>query len=205
MFNGDFLAARKAMDIIVQHGIRAVVETGTYEGETTRWFAEIFDGPIFTIECDPNRFEHAREMFQNASNVVVLQGNSPEVLDRLLPHVEKPLFAFLDAHWNDYWPLLDELETFSQHRTEPVLMIHDVYVPGMPFGYDTYKGQKLDWEYVKDKIGRIYNSGFDREYNCQAAGSQRGILYVYPRQRSPRVRRGRERLLRFQRPRGAAT
>ncbi len=205
MFNGDFFADRKAIDIIARYGIRTIVETGTYEGETTRWFAEIFDGPTITIECDPNRFERTRERFQNVSNVVVLQGNSPEVLDRLLPHVEKPLFAFLDAHWNDYWPLLDELEAFSQHRTEPVLMIHDVYVPGMPFGYDTYKGQKLDWEYVKDKIGRIYSSGFDREYNREAEGSQRGILYVYPKQHSLRFRRGRDSLLRVRRPREGAT
>jgi hypothetical protein len=40
-----------------------------------------------------------------------------------------PLF-FLDAHWYDYWPLLDEIELITSKVPRCVIIIDDFQVPG---------------------------------------------------------------------------
>ena len=46
------------------------------------------------------------------------------------------VFAFLDAHWAEHWPLVAEIDTL----TDAVAVIHDFDIGHERFGFDTYNG-----------------------------------------------------------------
>lgn len=46
------------------------------------------------------------------------------------------VFAFLDAHWAEQWPLLAEIDTL----TAAVAVIHDFDIGHERFSFDTYNG-----------------------------------------------------------------
>lgn len=181
MFTDKFATAY--FDKLVQrHGIKTVIETGTYRGDSTREFCKRVEH-VVSIELDYKCSQEARELFARHSNVSLRHGDSARHIPHLCGYPERWLF-FLDAHWNDYWPLLDELKGISQLVKAgtiqiPVILIHDFKVPGKPFGFDTYKGQDLDWDYVKDAVSSICPR-YAVSTNEQAEGNNRGILRLEP-------------------------
>jgi predicted O-methyltransferase YrrM len=145
--------------------ISACIETGTYRGDTTFFLAEQFPNiPIYTIEINSEYAKESRWRLRNKKNVIVLQGSSPEELQRLFAQNafgNFPLF-FLDAHWYDYWPLLDELAVISKIQ-KAVIIIDDVRIPYRPtFAYDSYydprTGEKIDndIEYIGHALRKDY-------------------------------------------------
>jgi len=98
----------------------------------------------------------------------------------LIPSLERPLFFYLDAHWEKYWPLLDELQVIADNGVQPIIVIHDFFVPGSNLGFDKYDGQRLDFEYIEPSLQKIYGNNFTYEYNRYATGARRGIIYVFP-------------------------
>jgi hypothetical protein len=80
-----------------ESGIENFVETGTLVGDTAAWAANHFGG-VVTIENQPERHEKASERFCKLSNVLVMFGDSPDVLARFVRLMEPTIF-WLDAHW----------------------------------------------------------------------------------------------------------
>jgi len=117
-------------------------------------------------------------------NVNVVLGSSPDFLDSILcgPMLKiKRILFFLDAHWDDYCPLLDELKLIADNNLEPVIAIHDFKVPDCPLlGFDSYKGQDYDFDWIKPSIEKIYPDGYVVEYNNEAEGAKRGVIFIYP-------------------------
>lgn len=132
--------------------------------------------------------------------IYMIKGSSEVVLDDVLNgglgfDVSKSLVFYLDAHWDNYWPLKDELSVIKKYNlSDSKIIIHDFYVPGFtknvegergdePFiwGCDWYDGQVLDFDYVKDLLFSI-NPGmlcyFPDDVIFSNAG--RGILYSVP-------------------------
>lgn len=202
MFN-DCLAAGKFSKLVKAWGIKVAVETGTHEGIGTLGMAAHVP-IVFTIEIDPAHRATAiakfiasgyvdadrgvlafneRVLSKGDSTIFSYLGNSPEVLKWLLSNNAYPgrWLAYLDAHWQSYWPLLDELKTLAAHNMrDAVIIIHDFKVPNHPeLVFDNHNGFDLDLAYAEKDLMAI-NPHFVISFNDKAEGNKRGILYATP-------------------------
>lgn len=99
------------------------VETGTYQGDSTLKFAEVF-GACTTIERSETLGKAAQERFTNDSRINVLIGSSRDLLATALPERERACFIWLDAHGvydhsgadTEENPLLAEVEVIANMR-----------------------------------------------------------------------------------------
>jgi predicted O-methyltransferase YrrM len=123
-----------------------IVETGTFLGWTTSFLAQNY--PSCTIiTTDSNCYFSAvsRNRLANYPNVQqVLKSSDLFIKDWLptaSPH-QRNIF-FLDAHWESYWPLPDEIRLISQSTGSAVIIIDDFMVPDRPeYGFDDYGNGK---------------------------------------------------------------
>ena len=180
-FNGDTFIPVRFLQLAKQFNCKTAVETGTYHGDTTVFLAENFN-KVLTIECNNSYLTVAKSKVKS-NNVQFVLGSTERVAVELfdgLPKDESCIF-FLDAHWGGYCPLLDELDAIAKTRSgKDVILIHDFKVPGKNFGYDVYNGQDFDFAWIKPKLDDIYGeSGYAYEYNEEANGSNRGVIYIY--------------------------
>lgn len=93
------------------------------------------------------------------------------------------LFFFLDAHWNDHCPLLDELDAIAAAKVKPCIIIHDFQVPGTDFGFDKMPdGRPFNLELIAGRLDRIYGEkGWACNYPTEVEGARRGWISVEPR------------------------
>jgi len=115
---------------------------------------------------------------KDGRRITLILGNSPQVIGEIIEELPEPILLFLDAHWADYWPLLDELKAIRA-RPNSLIVIDDFKVPGKPFGYDTYKGVCLDWDLLKEPLTSI-NSSYNIFFGEECSGDYRGVLYAVP-------------------------
>lgn len=169
-------------EIIAARGIQTVVETGIDKAGSTAWFAEMAP-QVIAIDNVPDRVTRAAELLPAAGieNVQLVCGNSPDALRGLFERgldASTTLFL-LDAHWQQYWPLRDEIAAIP--RGQGVLVMHDAVVPGYPgLGFDEYDGQALDYPYLKDAL-TAWSPTHRVEYNDERAEfPRRGVMVVYP-------------------------
>lgn len=184
-FDRDTFLHAEVARLVGKWDVGAVFETGTYRGYTTVAFSLLCER-TFTVEIDRDNYARSCEVFQTVGErgeIFAHCGSSPEVLEATLPEIgEERVLFYLDAHWQDYWPLLDELRAIARgRRLEPVLVIHDFKVPDRPdLGYDSYKGQDLDFDYVREAVHEVYRGEFEYHFNRVAVGACRGVLFVEP-------------------------
>jgi len=176
MFNVDPFLTERVVRFHNKHGFVCAVETGTSKGNTTVGLAKLFP-TVFTIEVNADLYKQTKPRFVHYPNVVALMGNSAEVLKEILPQLRYPLFAYLDAHWGDYWPLPDELALLLDIKMPKLIMIHDFKVPGRDFGYDSYNGNPCSLDYLSsflphDECRYSFN---DRTGPYSA---NRGVLFI---------------------------
>jgi hypothetical protein len=131
-FHGNLILHTMVDDIISKLGVTSFVETGTQYAYTTIHVASRHSTlPVFTCEIDPVCFSKSAEKLITYPNISIFMESSEKFIDRLI--TEKtlgnfPMF-FLDAHWNDYWPLLDEVINISK-LSRFIILIDDFMVPG---------------------------------------------------------------------------
>ncbi len=77
-----------------------LVETGTYRGEMVEAMRRDFER-IYSIELGRDLAEAARRRFTGDPRIEILQGDSAEVLGRLLPALDRPALFWLDSHFSD--------------------------------------------------------------------------------------------------------
>jgi hypothetical protein len=149
---------------------RAAVETGTYRGDGTSVLAELFS-TVHTIELSPKWYEFSSQRLAGFKNVVCHQGDSAEVLERLVSSIRGPATFFLDAHFaggetargKDEVPLLRELEVLSRRRYADLILIDDLRLVGKTgeTGSDkdpNYPPMVFDWRSVTiDRIAGVVN------------------------------------------------
>ena len=102
-FAGDGLLEKEIRRLISQYGIKSAVETGTFQGATTRALAAMVP-EVHTVEISPAFFAQSRQRLDGVTNVRQYCGATPDVLPGLLPQVRKPALYYLDAHWNGQLP-----------------------------------------------------------------------------------------------------
>jgi hypothetical protein len=106
--------------------LRTLVETGTNFAHMLYVQKGHFK-EIYSIELDPWKVESARRKFANHPNIHVLEGDSGEVLPRLLPALKEPCLFWLDGHDFDVsTPVKKELEALYKHPIQDhVLLVDD--------------------------------------------------------------------------------
>jgi len=170
------------LDLSKQFNLKTFCETGTYHGGTAQIVSQYFD-KIITIENNIDFYNIAKNALQNTKNCDVYLGNSPEVMEQCLEKNDSSIFFFLDAHWEHYWPLLDELKVIKEKNLKPVIAIHDFYVPdengNAKFGFDHYHGQPLNFDYIKSSVESIYGENYNIKYTTSATVNS-GVIYIFP-------------------------
>jgi predicted O-methyltransferase YrrM len=182
-FEGDAIMHDRIKQLIKDFNIDLVIEGGTYLGGTARRFAMMCK-EVCTIEINLEYFTRAQKTLELCHNVTQFFGSTIEVLPDLLSvHKDKNILFFSDAHWQEFNPMLAELEIIQHSGLKPVICIHDFKVPGHPeLGFDTYREIVYEWEWIRPSIEKIYGvDGYVREYNSEAQGAKRGIIYLMPK------------------------
>lgn len=143
--------------------IDTAVETGTYKASTTIYLSAYFK-KVHTIEFYTPNYNEAVENLKNCNNVQIHLGSSQNILKKILPELQnEPVFFYLDAHGNNYWPLLEELKEISKsHKDNCIIVIDDCLVPGRPdIPYDSYGINECSYNYFKEELKNVFT-----EYSC---------------------------------------
>ena len=171
------------LELSKKFNIKTFFETGTYHGGTAKIVSNYFD-KVITIESNNESYNIALDNLKNINNCSLYLGNSPEIMDQQLKENNNSIFFFLDAHWDDYWPLLDELKIIKNKNLKPVIAIHDFYVPdengNAKFGFDSYHGCPLNFDYIKFSIEKIYDNNYEFKYSTSSITNS-GVIFVYPK------------------------
>lgn len=185
-YEGDSFIGLEIAKLVQKFAVKVIIETGTYLGNTTKKLVKF--APVYTVEINEANFNSAKENLGALvpEMVVMKHGNSVDALIEWMPRwsdLKEQVLLFLDAHWNDYCPLLDELKVIAENGLKPVIVIHDWKVPGRPdLGFDSYKGQDYTFEWIQESIEKIYGvDGYAYHYNDEAEGAKRGVIYIYPK------------------------
>jgi hypothetical protein len=160
----------------------AVVETGTYRGESTIFFAAA-GCPVYSSEVNPRYLGYAQARLWSQSNVHFSLGDSRQFLRRLVqdPTVPKDrVFFYLDAHWHDDLPLREEVELIFRNWTRPVVMIDDFQVvDDSGYQFDDYgEGKKLSLEYLKPIAHLGFIPFFPALPSSEEVGFKRGWVVL---------------------------
>lgn len=171
--------------LIQQFNIDTIVETGTYKGWSTNVLAQT-KKKIITIEVNEELYNHAKKFNSEHENVTFYLGSSQKVIDDVIEaQSSNKILFFLDAHWGEYWPLLDELKVIHKKNiNSPIIIIHDFFVPDengkAKFGYDKYGDRILNYEYVKSHIDQIYGENKYTHYCLQESEINAGVGIFIP-------------------------
>lgn len=152
-FNGQ--KSRKAMFIEIQSHIQfdAIVETGTFKGTTTRFLHKSSNLPVHTVEYDARHFGFAKARFLTNSKIITNLLDSRLFLKKLINSHQlnnAKLFFYLDAHWGEDIPLIEELVLIFNHWNDAVVMIDDFeVVDDKGYTFDDYgNGNALTLDYI---------------------------------------------------------
>lgn len=159
-----------------KYHIDTVIETGTFKGDTTALFGRLFDR-VYTIEISEPMYLTAKETLKPYENIQCYLGSSEKILKEILPSMQgSTILFYLDAHWEDHWPLLEELEEISKtHRDHCIIVIDDIKVPGKKnIPYDKYGEHECSYEYIKTQLDKVF--------------SDYSFHYVLPKERSSRAK-----------------
>lgn len=180
-FEGDTYLHTEVKRLIELHKVKTVIETGTFYGNTTMAFCDMVP-KVVTIEAKPQYYDISLNKFLKAGvKVYSLFGKSEDILSQALRIADQPVLFYLDAHWENHCPLLDELRIIAEHNIKPVIVIHDFQVPGRAdLGYDSYKGQPLNIQWIESALKSIYGDKLNYHYNEKATGHKRGVIFIEP-------------------------
>jgi hypothetical protein len=179
-FADDQLLRQEVERLITQYGIQSAVETGTFQGATTKVLTELVS-EVHSIEIEPAFFEAASSRLHNIRNVQLHYGSSLNVLPHLLPHVRHPTLYYLDAHWDGNYPLLEEIKIIASHDPQPIIVMHDMHNPNLPelYAEPQPNGSSYCYEWVRPELEKI-QMPCRHYYNEAAEGLQIGVMFVVP-------------------------
>jgi len=182
----DLELKERTAKLVKEYNICKIYETGTYYGKSSNILTNMFsDVKIFSYELNNEFFNIAKSNNINNKNVTLKKLNSPDGLIEDVTPGENNVLFFLDAHWGDYWPILDELRAIKSKNIKPCIIIHDFYVPndnntGARFPYDAYKGQPLSLDYIKNDLISIYGENNFQYAYAKAPTLNTGVIYIIP-------------------------
>lgn len=151
--NGQTARLEIARELLEHCGVTRIIETGTFRGTTTEWFAS-FGIPVLSAELSPRFAEFSRIRLRKTPFVRIVTANSVDLLKKLVREgdgLTEPTLFYLDAHWYDHLPLREEYEIISEHFAHPIILIDDFQVPDDPgYTFDDYgNGKALTLDYLR--------------------------------------------------------
>jgi hypothetical protein len=128
-----------------RYGLRILVETGTYRGDTLYAVWTEFER-VYSIELGEALHRDAVARFADVPSIELLRGDSGVELGRLMPRIDRPALFWLDGHYSagvtargpKDTPVYEEL-TCILERPDPghVIIIDDARCFGTEPGYPT--------------------------------------------------------------------
>jgi hypothetical protein len=131
-------------------GYNILVETGTYKGDMVLAQREFFK-KIYSIELSEALYEKAKKRFRGQSNIILLQGNSGDVIRNVLAELKEPAIFWLDGHYSGgitatiekYSPVREELQTIiASNQLQHIILIDDARGFNGEHGYPTMDEMK---------------------------------------------------------------
>jgi hypothetical protein len=135
-------------DILGTFDVAEVIETGTFLGDTTGYFAHLLPNvPVRSCELSPRFAGLARARLGAFSNVEVSCSDSRVFLSGLdnvgSAGTGKVSLVYLDAHWHSDLPLQEELGILTNKRPDSIIVIDDFQVPDdSGYSFDNYGSGK---------------------------------------------------------------
>lgn len=186
-FNGDTFLENEILALKDFHKIEKAIELGTCLGSSTLWLSQNFRR-VDTTEINREFYVIATERFaeQAGNNITIYNEDSRSILEMLIQSGQQPVFIFIDSHWGQSNPLLQELDIIAQSGNKNVILaIHDFKVPDHPeLGWDEYAAEGIvyEWSWIESRIEKIYGKGnFNHYYNSEATGAKRGVVFIEPK------------------------
>ena len=183
-FNNDFNVANEFLKLRDKFNVKTVLEAGSCVGGSTKWMANNFQN-VITTEINETFRNFCLERTKEFSNVKSYLANTTDVLAEILKSLDSNIIIFLDDHWNEFFPLIDELKIIKQSGLKPVIIVHDCLVPNQPkLGYDSYNGVDISYATMKPYLDDIYGeNGYEYHYNSDETSTEvkRGGIYIYPK------------------------
>jgi len=116
---------------------KVFVETGTSRGEGVAVALECGFEIVYSIEANEDVFAKACERFAMMDNVVLLHGDSGEIMASLLRGLKERAVFWLDSHWStgepelapgmSKCPVLLDLQAIREHPVKDhVILIDDI-------------------------------------------------------------------------------
>jgi hypothetical protein len=176
-FNGQQLRLRAVRELITEFDPDAFIETGTFLGSTTRFFAG--NGvPVYTTELKRTFWLMARLKLGWSDGVTLYRGDSRAMLKLIASqHAFARPLLYLDAHWWGDFPLNDELQLVFDSWNDLVIIVDDFRVDDDEgYSFDTYDGRALALDQVAlpaQVVAALPGHASDLE-----TGARRGTLYL---------------------------
>lgn len=101
-------------------GVNVLIESGTYLGEMVAAMQRHFTR-IVSIELDPVLHKRASEKFFRVPHVEILQGDSGELMPRILSSLDAPALFWLDGHFSGGHTAMGKRETPIRQELEHIL------------------------------------------------------------------------------------
>jgi hypothetical protein len=185
-FNGDAFVCKEFLKIKEQLDITVSVETGSCMYSTTQWMGQNFNR-VHTVELNADYAKHGAHKVADMQNVYPEINDSVLFLKELMGRLDKKdrVIYFLDAHWGNHCPLIDELNVLTLSPTElpPVIVIHDWYTGDDRLGWDEYNGQRFEYSWIEPKIKDLENAHgcvYTHYFNTESENGMRGLIYLIP-------------------------
>jgi hypothetical protein len=162
-FGFDIHHALEIDYLIKKYQIEKIVETGTNMADTTEYLAKNYP-KIKIVSSETNRdfFNFSKKRLISYSNVFLLNQSSEKVVS-LESKEEVNTLYYLDAHWEQYWPLKDEIENISSG----VVCVGDFNINHYSYGFDYYNNIICDENLIRSTgfSGKIYtNNPYNLNY-----------------------------------------
>lgn len=176
-------------ELLTELDIELVVETGTYTGSTTLWFAE-HGVRVVSSELDDRYRRLAAERIRRRADVrdriTVLGADSRAAIGSIGTSSSftacRTLF-YLDAHWNEDLPLRGELALIEELWDDYVIVIDDFRVDDDPgYSYDVYSPEVgLTREYLATWSGAArHRSWWPAVPSSDEPTGSRGCIVLAP-------------------------
>ncbi|MFC1795938.1 hypothetical protein ACFL1V_02435 [Pseudomonadota bacterium] len=176
---GRLALVRRLLDVF---SFDMVLETGTFLGETTGCLAKETRLPVYTCDINDRFLALARSRLAELEGIRFFREDSRTFLkDIARQHSKKVPFIYLDAHWYDDLPLVEELEIIERTWEKFLVVVDDFEVPGDEgYLYDNYgEGKSLDTSLLESistirKLTVFYPS----LPSSKESGKQRGCAVI---------------------------
>ncbi|MCF7865671.1 MAG: hypothetical protein K9M11_04155 [Candidatus Pacebacteria bacterium] len=99
-FPPSIIKQKNILEFAKRGGILSLIETGTYLGDTVYALKPHFIH-IDSIELSEELYNNAVKRFRNDANITIWNGDSPEVLEKILLNKKDKVIFWLDAHYSD--------------------------------------------------------------------------------------------------------